>query len=91
MTWVIYLILAVIVIELLVIWFYFWTKKNLPEYSPWVILGSKVVKLLIAVIAIVAVNYLSESIPLKDFCIGVIAAYLVGMIFETIFFLKKKK
>lgn len=91
MTWVIYLILAVIAIESLIIWFYFWTKMNLPEYIPWVIMGSKVVKLLLAVIAIVAVNYLSESIPLKDFCIGVIAAYLIGMIFEVIFFLKKKK
>ncbi len=91
MTWITYLILVTIAIEALIIWFYFWTQKNTPEYSPWVVMGAKVIKLLIAVIAIVAVHFLFENIELKDFCMGIITAYLVSMIIETILFLKKKK
>ncbi len=91
MTWILYLILVTVAVEALIIWFYFWTKSNFPEYGPWVIMGAKVVKLFLAVIAIVAVHFLVEDIELKDFCFGVITAYVVAMIIETILFLKKKK
>lgn len=91
MTWIAYLILATIAIEALIIWFYYWTKKELPDYSPWVILGAKVVKLLLAVMAIVAVYFLFKDISLRDFCFGIITAYIASLVIETIVFLKKKK
>lgn len=91
MTWIIYLIIATLAIEAIIIWFYYWTKDNLPEQSPWVILGSKVFKLLVAAIAIVSVHFLSEDIPLKEFCYAIIGAYFATLIIETVFFLKKKK
>lgn len=91
MSWIVYLILATIVIEIPIIWIYFWTRNNASEQTPWVILGTKVVKLLIAVIAIVAVHFLADNIPLRDFCFGVVAAYFVSMVIETVLFLKKKK
>lgn len=91
MMWLTYLILTMIAIEALIVWTYSWTKKNMPDYSIWVILGSKVLKLLIAAVAIVAVKYLADGIPFKDFCIAVCAVYLICLIFEVLFFLKKKK
>lgn len=91
MMWVTYLVIATIAIEALVIWFHHWTKQNAPDYSLWVVMGAKVFKLLIAVIAIVAVNVLSDEISIKQFSVAVILAYLAGLIIETIFFLQKKK
>lgn len=91
MSWIAVLIVATIAVEAAIIWFYRWVQANMPEHSLWVILGSKVVKLLLAVVAIVAVSVLADDIDIKHFSIGVIAAYLVSLLFETVFFLKKKK
>ncbi|MCQ2508792.1 MAG: hypothetical protein MJ097_08410 [Dorea sp.] len=63
----------------------------MPEQSIWVIMGSKVVKLLLAVIAILTVYIFIDDIEIKHFSFGVITAYLISLVFETIFFLKKKK
>ena len=91
MNWIVMLIVATVVVEAAIIWFYRWVQANAPEQGLWVILGSKVVKLLLAVVAIVAVYALADDIDFKHFSIGVIAAYLVSLLFETVFFLKKKK
>lgn len=91
MNWIAVLIVATIVIEAVIVWLYRWVQTNAPEQSLWVILGSKVVKLLIAVVAIFAVHALAESVNIKHFCIGVIIAYLGSLFLETVFFLKKKQ
>lgn len=91
MNWIVVLIVATVVVEAAIIWFYRWVQANAPEQGLWVILGSKVVKLLLAVVAIVAVYTLADGIDIKQFSIGVIVAYLVSLFFETVFFLKKKK
>lgn len=91
MNWIVVLIVATVVVEAAIIWFYRWVRANAPEQGLWVILGSKVVKLLLAVVAIVAVYALADGIDIKQFSIGVIVAYLVSLFIETVFFLKKKK
>ena len=91
MNWIVVLIVATVVVEAAIIWFYRWVRANAPEQGLWVILGLKVVKLLLAVVAIVAVYALADGIDIKQFSIGVIVAYLVSLLFETVFFLKKKK
>lgn len=91
MNWIIILIIATVLVEASIIWFYQWMKKNMPEQSIWVIMGSKVVKLLLAVIAILTVYIFIDDIEIKHFSFGVITAYLISLVFETIFFLKKKK
>lgn len=91
MNWIVILIIATILIETAIIWFYSWMQKNMPEQSLWVIMGSKVMKLLLAVVAILIVYAFVDDIEIKHFCFGVITAYLVSLVFETIFFLKKKK
>ncbi len=91
MNWIVVLIVATVVVEAAIIWFYRWVRANAPEQGLWVILGLKVVKLLLAVVAIVAVYALADDIDIKHFSIGVIVAYLVSLFIETVFFLKKKK
>lgn len=93
MNWTVILITAAafVLIETVVIWLYRWTQKNMPEQSLWVIMGSKVLKLILAAVAIIAVYAFSDDIEIKHFSFGVITAYLISLVFETIFFLKKKK
>ena len=91
MNWIVILIIATILIEAAIIWFYRWVQKNMPEQSLWVVMGSKVLKLLLAVGAILLVYAFVDDIEIKHFSFGIITAYLVSLVFETIFFLKKKK
>lgn len=91
MNWIVILIIATFLIEAAIIWFYSWMQKNMPEQSLWVIMGSKVLKLLLAVGAILIVYTFVDDIEIKHFSFGVITAYLISLVFETIFFLKKKK
>lgn len=93
MNWTVILITAAafVLIETVVIWLYRWTQKNMPEQSLWVIMGSKVLKLILAAVAIIAVYAFLDDIEIKHFSLGVITAYLISLVFETIFFLKKKK
>lgn len=91
MNWIVILIIATFLIEAAIIWFYSWMQKNMPEQSLWVIMGSKVLKLILAAVAIIAVYAFSDDIEIKHFSLGVITAYLISLVFETIFFLKKKK
>lgn len=93
MNWTVILITAAafVLIETVVIWLCRWTQKNMPEQSLWVIMGSKVLKLILAAVAIIAVYAFLDDIEIKHFSLGVITAYLISLVFETIFFLKKKK
>lgn len=91
MNWIVILIIATFLIEAAIIWFYSWMQKNMPEQSLWVIMGSKILKLLLAVGAILLVYAFVDDIEIKHFSLGVITAYLISLVFETIFFLKKKK
>jgi len=91
MSWIAILIIAAILLEARILYAYRWIQQNMPEQALWVVLGSKVIKLLIAAVAIIGVNALATDIDIKDFCIAVIITYLVMLVIETIFFLKKKK
>lgn len=91
MSWIAILIVVTALVETAIVCFYRWMQNNMPEQSLWVILGSKVVKLLLAAVAIIAVYAFAKDIDIKQFSIGVIIAYLVSLVLETVFFLKKKK
>lgn len=91
MNWIVILVIATIIIEIAIIWFYQWMQKNMPTQTLWVVMGSKVLKLILAIVAILAVKVFGKEIGIVQFSIGVIICYLVSLVFETIFFLKKKK
>ena len=89
-TWQIALIVSTLLIETGVLAAYRWTQSNQPEYGVWVILGAKVLKILLSVAVIVGVAMLTD-IPVATFCIWLVACYLLSMIVESIFFIKKKQ
>ena len=89
MPWQVILILTLLVIEVLIVWAHRWTTQNTPEYSLWVVLGAKVLKLLLSVGAILMVHFLTE-IPIVTFCLWLLAAYILSIVVESIFFIKKK-
>ena len=89
-TWQVALVAAFALMECAIVWLQRWTSDNQPEYTVWIVIGAKVLKLLAAVVAIIAVRYLTE-IPLKSFCIWLIICYLLTMVVESILFIKKKK
>lgn len=91
MNWIVILVIATIIVEIAIIWFYQWMQKNMPTQTLWVVMGSKVLKLILAIVAILAVKVFGKEIGIVQFSIGVIICYLVSLVFETIFFLKKKK
>lgn len=88
--WITSIIIATVIVEIGSIAVVSYARKVSPENAMWVILGNKVFKLTLAAVAIIAVNYLLPEIEIVPFAIGVIIAYLVALVFETIFFLKKK-
>lgn len=90
MSWLIPLIIVFGIYEAVVCWAYKWVVRNAPEQVLWIQMGSKVLKLLIAIAALAAVHFLTD-IPLKAFAIAMIVVYLVTLVIEVIFFLKNKK
>lgn len=88
--WLELLIAGFIFYESVLISIYRLIAKSNPEQTTWIILGSKVVKILLTVGAILAVRYLTE-IPLKRFALSAVAIYFVTILFESVYFLKKKK
>ena len=89
-TWQTALVAAFALMECAIVWLQRWTMDNQPEYSVWVVMGAKVLKILFAAVAIILVRFMTE-IPLKTFCIWLIVCYILTMIVESILFLKKKK
>ena len=90
MPWQLYLIVAVAAMECAICWTYNYMQKQWPQYSLWVVMGSWLVKLLVVVIAVLAVHFLTD-LPLKEFALWMLGCIMVGLVFETFFFLKKKQ
>ncbi len=65
-------------------------QKVNPNATVWVIMISKVVKLLLTAGVIFAVSRLTE-IPIRTFALTTVGIYIVSLIVESIFFLKKKQ
>ncbi len=65
-------------------------QKVNPNATVWVIMVSKVIKLLVTVGVIFAVSRLTE-IPIRTFALTTVGIYVVSIIVESIFFLKKKQ
>ena len=84
------LVLVAGIVETLIIWLYRWTKKESPEHSLMVVMGAKVFKLILVIAAIAMLYFFTDKEHFTEQCIGIIVAYLVALVFETIFFLKKK-
>lgn len=82
--------------ELLLIGFIFYESVVIsiyriidPAYRLWVILGSKIVKLLLTIGIILGVKLLGNA-EIKEFALVTIGIYLITTVVETIYFLKKK-
>lgn len=87
--WLELLIAGFVFYEAVLVSIYRLLKKENPEMTMWLILGSKVIKLLLTILVIFIVPRVTE-IPLKTFALTAVAVYFVTIIFESIFFLKKK-
>lgn len=90
MTWLQILIAGFVFYEAVVINVVKQLEKLNPAATTWVILGSKVIKLLLTVGVILAVKFLTE-IPIRQFALTTVGIYFVSLIVESIFFLKKKQ
>lgn len=90
MMWIEILIICFVFFESVVISIYNILQKQSPEYTLWVVMGSKLLKILFTVGAIFLVPRLTE-IPMKQFALVAVGVYFVSILFETIFFLKKNK
>jgi len=89
--WLIYaVILSYVFYESVVISLYRLFQKSNPDFCTWIILGLKGVKLLLTVMGILLVRELTQT-PIKKFALITIAIYVVSIVVETIFFLKKKQ
>ena len=92
MSWgfIVGLVLVTVTIESLIVWIYRWTKKESPEYSLMVVMGAKVFKLIFVAATIAMLYFFTDKEHFTEECIGIMIAYLVALVFETILFLKKK-
>ena len=90
MLWIEILIACFIFFESVVISIYNLLQKQNPELTLWVVMGSKLLKILFTVGAIFLVPRLTE-IPMKQFALVTVGIYFISILFETIFFLKKNK
>ncbi len=90
MNWIEFLIIGFVFFEALVISIHSQLQKINPEATIWVILGSKVLKLLLTIGVIFLIPRITE-IPLKEFALTTVAIYFVSIVVESIFFLKKQK
>ena len=90
MMWIEILIICFVFFESVVISIYNILQKQSPEYTLWVVMGSKLLKILFTVGAIFLVPRYTE-IPMKTFALVAVGVYFISILFETIFFLKKNK
>lgn len=90
MLWIEILIGCFIFFESVVISIYNLLQKQNPEMTLWVVMGSKLLKILFTVSAIFLVPRFTE-IPMKPFALVTVGIYFISILFETIFFLKKNK
>lgn len=64
-------------------------KRLDPSLRLWLILGSKILKLLFTIGIILTVK-LTNAAPVKEFALFTVGTYLLATIVETIYFIKKK-
>ena len=89
MPWQVLLIAVFAAIEILIVWAHRWTQQNSPEYSLWVVLGSKVLKLLLSIGSLLLVKFFTD-IPVVTYGLWLLGCYLIFLIVESAFFIKKK-
>lgn len=87
--WIYALIFGFIFYESIIVGIYNAVVKDYPQAVLWITMGSKIIKIIISVTAILLVRMLTE-IPLESFALTLVGIYFVSIIFETIYFLKKK-
>ena len=85
------LLMTFTVYEFLFVLLWEYMRTHNPEQNVWVILGSKVVKLLMAIVLIVAVRFAAPQVPLMTFSIDLLGIYFTSLVFEIIFFAKLNK
>ena len=90
MIWVEILIAGFVFYEAIVISIHKLLQQTNPELTLWVVMGSKLIKMLLAVGAIILVPRLTD-IPIRTFALTTVGIYMVSIIVESIFFLKKKQ
>lgn len=90
MLWVELLIAGFVFYEAVIISIHKLLQKENPELVIWVILGSKLIKMLLTLGAIFLVPRFT-NIPIKTFALVTVGIYLISIIVESIFFLKKKQ
>ncbi len=90
MMWLEILIAGFVFYEAVVINVFRELQKVNPTLAVWVILGSKVLKLLLTILTILLVARLTD-IPIRRFALTTVGIYFVSLIVESIFFLKKKQ
>lgn len=88
MMWQVILIVSCLLVELLVFGLHSVVRRSAPQYCLWVVMGAKLIKLVLAVAAVLLVNHFTE-IPILSFCIWLIVCYLLALILETILLVKK--
>ena len=89
--WLIYaVVLGYIFYESVVISLYRLFQKSNPGMCIWIILGSKILKLLLTASGILLVREFTQT-PFKRFALITVAIYVISIVVETIFFLKKKQ
>lgn len=87
--WVEALIIGFVFYESLIVGIYNAVVKDYPQATLWVTLGSKLIKVMLSVVAVLLIKTMTE-VPLKPFALTLVGIYLLSIIFETIYFLKKK-
>jgi len=90
MLWVELLIAGFVFYEAVLISIHKLLQKENPEMVIWVILGSKIIKMLLTIGVIFIVPRVTD-IPMKTFALVTVGIYLITIIIESIFFLKKKQ
>jgi len=89
MSWLQALIIGFVFYESLVVSIYKIIVKDYPQATLWITMGSKLIKILLSVTTVLMVKTMTD-IPLKPFALTLVGIYLLSIIFETIYFLKKK-
>lgn len=88
--WIEGTLIGFIFIESVIISIYRLLMKQDPSMATWVILGSKVIKILLTIGWILFVKYTTE-VPIKKFALITVAIYLISTVVETICLLKMRK
>ena len=69
---------------------YNWIKKETPEMTTWLILGSKPVKLVIAVMILLLVRFVTSESVVR-FGIFLLVILLLSVVYESVYFIRRGK